>query len=77
MYGLVVSAILLLTMLVLGPLRLFYYLPKVAMSGIVLVAASSLFELEQLYFLIKIRVRSRITPVHRSDAPIRRGRKCS
>jgi MFS superfamily sulfate permease-like transporter len=37
--------------------QLFYYLPKVIMSSIVLVAACGLIEYEDLLFMIRIKVR--------------------
>ncbi|KAL6051590.1 Sulfate transporter [Balamuthia mandrillaris] len=53
LYQLIVSALVLFTVLFLGPL--FYYLPKVILASIVLVAALGLVELEDLIFLCRIK----------------------
>jgi len=52
-YGLVTSAVVLVTMLFAGPL--FYYLPKVVMAAIIMVAATGLIELEDIIFMAKVR----------------------
>lgn len=52
-FGVVTASLVLLTMLWLS--QLFYYLPKVIMSSIVLVAACGLVEYEDLLFMIRIK----------------------
>jgi high affinity sulfate transporter 1 len=52
-YGFVTSIVVLLTILFAGPL--FYYLPKVVMAAIIMVAATGLIELEDIVFMTKVR----------------------
>jgi high affinity sulfate transporter 1 len=53
LYNIFVSLIVLGTILFLGPL--FYYLPKPALAGIIIVAAFNIFEFEDIHFLWSIR----------------------
>lgn len=53
LYNIVVALIVLGTILFLGPL--FYYLPKPALAGIIMVAAFNIFEFEDLHFLWSMR----------------------
>jgi len=49
----VVAVVILFTVIVMAPL--FFYLPKVALAAIIVVAAVGLMELEDLFFLYKVR----------------------
>lgn len=65
MFGLIASCWILLTLMALR--HLFWYLPKVAMSAIVISAAVSLIEFDQIIFLVHLRVRAGIiigSPAH-------------
>lgn len=52
-YQIVVSTIVLMAILFFGPL--FFYLPKVVLASIIIVAATGLVELEDIVFLWKVR----------------------
>jgi len=53
LFSLVASTMVLLTILFMGPV--FYYLPRVVMNSILFVAASSLFEWDDLVFFYRVR----------------------
>jgi MFS superfamily sulfate permease-like transporter len=54
LFSIIACILIMIAMLVLAPV--FYYLPKVLMSGIIIVAAYGLIETEDLIFLWKMRV---------------------